>query len=153
VDYQFAVSDQPAQPVLSKRTVIPVSALPQELGKAYREIITYLGEIGEMAAVDSAFAAYYNMDMEHLDVEMGFAVTKSLPGKGEIKAGEIAAGKQVSYLYKGPFEGLKPVYNALLQWIGENGHTPTGIAYEFYYNSPNEVPESDLLTKIILPLE
>jgi effector-binding domain-containing protein len=48
---------------------------------------------------------------------------------------------------------LKPVYNALLQWIGENGHTPTGIAYEFYYNSPNEVPESDLLTKIILPLE
>ena len=54
MDYQFAVSDQPAQPVLSKRTVIPVSALPQELGKAYREIITYLGEIGEMAAVDSA---------------------------------------------------------------------------------------------------
>jgi len=40
-----------------------------------------------------------------------------------------------------------------MQWISEIGHTPTGVAYEFYYNAPGEVPESELLTKIVFPLE
>jgi len=39
------------------------------------------------------------MDMENLDVEMGFTVGRPLPGKGEIQAGEVPAGKQVSYLF------------------------------------------------------
>jgi effector-binding domain-containing protein len=134
------------------RTRTSVDNLPQELGKAYYGIIQYLNEIGEKP-MEAAFAAYYNMDMEDLDIEMGFPVIKPLAGKGEIKASEIPAGKQVSYLYKGPYNGMEPVYNAMMQWINENGHTPTGVAYEFYYNSPEEVPESELLTKVVFPLK
>jgi len=45
-----------------------------------------LNELGEKP-LEAAFAAYYNMDMENLDVEMGFPVAKPLAGRGEIKAG------------------------------------------------------------------
>ncbi len=93
------------------------------------------------------------MDMQNLDVEMGFVMTKSLPGKGEIKAGEIPAGRQVSCLFKGQYKEMETVYNAMRQCIQENGYTPTGTAYELYYNSPQEVPENELLTKIIFPLK
>ena len=151
MDYKFELTEQPSQPVLSMRTRTAVGNLPQELGRAYQAIIAYLDEIGEKPS-GPAFAAYYNMDMENLDVEMGFLVAKPIDAKSEIKTSEIAAGKQVSYLYKGPYNGMEPVYNAMMQWINENGCTPTGVAYEFYYNSPLEVPESELLTKIVFPL-
>lgn len=152
MNYKFELTEQPAQPVLSIRTRTAVGNLPQELGKAYGAIIAYLNEIGEKP-LEAAFAAYYNMDMEDLDVEMGFPVPKPLVGKGEIKSSEIPAGKQVSCFYKGPYNQMVPAYNAMTQWINENGYSPTGVSYEFYYNSPLEVPESELLTKIVFPLK
>ncbi len=152
MDYKFEVSEQPARPVLSMRTVTALEKLPQELGRAYMTIDTYMDELGEKP-VEAAFAGYYNMDMQNLDVEMGFVITKSLPGKGEIKAGEIPAGRQVFYLFKGPYKEMETVYNAMRRWIQENGYTPTGTVYEFYYNSPQEVPENELLTRIVFPLK
>jgi effector-binding domain-containing protein len=112
----------------------------------------YLNEIGEKP-FNVPFAAYYNFDMEDLDVEMGFPVPKPLAGKGEIKPGEIPAGKQASCFYRGPYSQMEPVYNAMMQWINENGHKPVGVSYEFYYNSPMDVPESELLTKIMFPVK
>ncbi|MDO9535730.1 MAG: GyrI-like domain-containing protein [Bacillota bacterium] len=41
----------------------------------------------------------------------------------------------------------------MFQWIAENGYEQTGVYYEFYYNSPEEVPESELLTKIVMPVK
>ena len=151
MDYKFELTEQPSQPVLSMRTRTAVGNLPQELGRAYQAIIAYLDELGEKPS-GPAFAAYYNMDMENLDVEMGFLVAKPIDGKGEIKTSEIPAGKQVAYLYKGTYTAMEPVYNAMMQWINENSYTPVGVAYEFYYNSPLGVPESELLTKIVFPL-
>lgn len=152
MNYKFEVSEQSARPVLSMRRVTSVDKLPDELGKAYYEIIDHLKTMDEQPA-DAAFAAYYNMDMENLDVEMGFVLARPLPGKGEIKAGEIPAGKQVAYLFKGPYKEMEPVYKAMMAWMEQEGYTPTGTAYEFYYNSPDEVPDSELLTKIVFPLK
>lgn len=150
--YQFELVDEKEQPVLSVRKRTSVGNLPQELGKAYGAIIQYIGEIGEMTE-GPAFAAFYNMDMEDLDVEMGFLVPKPIPGKDDIRANIIPAGKQAVCMYKGPYSAVEPVYNGMAAWIAENGHVPTGVSYEFYYNSPQEVPESELLTKIVFPLK
>lgn len=152
MEYKIEVEERPAQPVLSVRTRTAVSNLPQELGKAFRAIIAYLDELGEKPA-GAAFAGYYNTDMNDLDVEIGFPVAKALPGRGVIKAGEIPGGKQVSCLHKGPYNQVEPAYAALMRFVDENGYTATGVSYEFYYNSPAEVPESELLTKIVFPLE
>ncbi|KUO70499.1 MAG: transcriptional regulator [Clostridia bacterium BRH_c25] len=152
MDYKIELKEQGVQSVLSIRKIISVEKLPQEIGKAYGSIIQYLNELREQPA-EAPFTAYYNLDMEHLDVEMGFPVSKQLVGKEEIKAGEIPAGKYAECTYKGPYAGMAPVYDAINQWIGEKGYAATGTAYEVYYNSPEEVPESELLTKIMLPLK
>lgn len=152
MDYKFELKEQPAQPVLSIRRRTSVDKLPEEIGKAYSEIIKYLDEMGEKPE-EAPFVAYYNLDMEDLDVSMGFPVLKQLPGKGDIKAEEIPGGKQVSYMYKGSYNGMAPVYEAMSKWVSENGHVPTGISYEYYYNSPADVPENELLTKIVFPLK
>jgi hypothetical protein len=85
MNYNFELTEQKEQPVLSVRTRTAVGNLPQEIGKAFGAVLQYLGENGENAA-GPAFAAYYNMDMENLDVEMGFPVAKTVAGKGLVQA-------------------------------------------------------------------
>ena len=51
-------------------------------------------------------------------------------------------------MYKGPYKDMESTYEALGKWMEAHGHIPTGVVYEFYYNSPTEVPESELLTEI-----
>jgi len=152
MDYQFEVSEPQARPALAIRTRSAASNLPKELGKAFGTIYQYLLEIGETAA-GAAYTAYYNMDMQDLDVEIGFVVAKPLPGRDEIRASEIPGGKQVSYMYKGPYNKMEPVYQAMTEWMAANQYIPTGVAYEFYYNSPDQVPETELLTKIVFPVQ
>lgn len=148
---KFEVIETAAQPVLSIRKVTSVEKLPDEIGKAYQLIISYLQEVGQQPA-EAPFTAYYNMDMEKLEVEMGFPVSEELQGKGDIAASVIPAGKKAVCMYKGSYQDMAPTYDAMTKWIIENGYQPTGIAYEFYYNSPMEVPESELLTKIMFLL-
>lgn len=152
MSYNFELTEQKEQPVLSIRTKTAVGNLPQELGKAYGAVLQYLGEIGENAA-GPAFAAYYNMDMEALDVEMGFPVAKPIAGRGIVRTGAIPAGKQASGMYKGPYSQMEPFYNDMNAWLAEKGQEPAGVVYEFYYNSPMEVPESELLTKVVFLLK
>lgn len=149
---KFEVTEQAGQSVLSVRKRLNAAKLPQELGKAYGAIMGYLGEL-RASPSGPAFAAYYNMDMEDLDVEMGFLVSSPVAGKGDVALSSIPAGRQASTMHKGPYEDMKPVYEGLTAWISENGYTPTGVVYEFYYNSPMEVSESELLTKIVFLLK
>jgi effector-binding domain-containing protein len=152
MSYEFQLTCEQAQPVLSIRTRTSAGNLPQELGKVYEAVYKYISEIGAKP-LDSVFTAYYNMDMEDLDIEAGVTVSEAVEGRGEILSSEIPAGKMASCMYKGPYSGMGPVYDGMNKWMSENGHTPTGICYEFYYNSPQEVPESELLTKIVFPLK
>ncbi len=152
MDYKIELTKKTKQPVLSVKTRAPVTDLPMLCRRIFTGIAAYLSELGEEPA-DAAFVAYYNMDMEDLDLELGFPVSKALAGKGEIQPSFIPEGNQVSCMHKGSYSATEPAYNEMLEWIGKNGYEPTGASYEFYYNSPGEVPESELLTKIVFPLK
>jgi len=149
---QFQLNELKEQPVLSVRTRTPVTNLPQEIGKTYGAIAAYLEELGE-APADAPFTAYYNMDMDDLDVEMGFPVSKPLPSRDNIQANIIPAGKQASYMYKGAYAQMGSAYEALSGWVAAQGLEPTGISYEYYFNAPGEVPDDELLTKIVFLLK
>ena len=143
--------ERPAQAVLSIRFRTEVEKLPQMFDKSYSALIKYLGELGEMPS-GAPFAAYYNMDMHDLDVEIGFPVANSLPGKGEILPGEIPGGKFAACLHVGAYPTLGAAYDALQEYVQEKGYTVSGVAYEFYLNSPATTPEDELQTHILFPL-
>jgi effector-binding domain-containing protein len=110
-----------------------------------------MAELGEQCA-GPPYAAYYNEDMENLDVEIGCPVARELPGRGEIRAGEIPGGKVATCLHIGSYSDIGPAYVALSQWMEENDHAPAGAAYEFYLNDPDETPPEELQTQIMFPL-
>jgi effector-binding domain-containing protein len=98
----------------------------------------------------------HNIDTENLrgngiwDMEVGFPVSKVLPEKGEIKPAVILKGKTISCIYKGAYTGLGKAYSELAGWINKNRYQSMKISYEYYYNSLVDVPEEELLTKIVL---
>lgn len=152
MSYKCEVKEQAAQPALSIRTRTSVQDIPQVLGKAYGAIAQYLGELGEQPA-GPPFTAYYNMDMQNLDIEIGFPVSRQFSGKDEIQASEIPAGKVATCLYTDPYSEMEPAYNALSRWIEDNGYEASGVAYEMYLNDPDQTPPQELQTQIAFLLK
>jgi effector-binding domain-containing protein len=148
--YHIEVTEQPAQPALVIRTHAAAPDLPRLFGEAYGALMRYLGELGEQP-VGMPFAAYHNMDMQDLDLEIGFPVARPLPAKGEIQAGELPAGRWASVLHVGPYDQCGPAYEALAAWINEHNYTPVGVAYEAYCSEP-ETPPQEIRTWIRFPL-
>ena len=152
MSHKCEIYEQAAQPSLTIRTNSSVEKLPQVLGESYGALGQYLGSLGETPS-GAPFVAYYNMNMEDLDIEIGFPVSKSLPGSGSIQSSQMPAGKFATCLYKGPYNECGPAYEALTHWVQEHGYETTGVAYEFYLNDPTETPPQELKTQIIFQLK
>jgi effector-binding domain-containing protein len=150
--FDLKVEEQAVQPVLSIRTRTSIENLPAIIGECYAKIANYMAELGEQPQY-APYTAYYNLDMQDMDIEIGFPVTKPFPEKDGINAGQIPPGKIVSCLYKGAYSEMEAPYKEIMQWIADKGYEPTGVYYEFYYNSPADVPVSELLTRIVIPLK
>ena len=152
MSYEIKVLELPDQPTLTIRATQAVADLPQFIGRAYGSIMQYLTEIGQ-APTGTPFVAYYNLDMQHLDVEAGFPVAKALPERGEIKASSIPGGKFLTTLHIGSYESAEAAYNALTEWAKQNGVEPTGVSYEYYLNDPRQDPPVQPETEIRFPLK
>jgi effector-binding domain-containing protein len=151
MEYKCEVVDYPARIVMSVRAKSSIQELSQVIYTKYAQIAGYLAGLGESPS-DSAFVAYYNMDMNDLDIEIGFPISKKLAGKDDMSSGEIPAGKYATCLHIGPYNQLEQAYQALKDWISANGYHPTGVAYEFYLNDPAVTPPDELKTLIGFPL-
>jgi effector-binding domain-containing protein len=148
--YPCEIKEQPARHTLSIRFRSPVQDLPKHFGRVYGAILEYLGALGE-PHTGAAFAAYYNLDMQNLDIEAGFPVSKPLAGKGEIRSGEIPGGMVAICHYTGPYDGVGPACEELTEFIQERGYAISGVCYEWYLNGP-DVPPQELKTDIIFPV-
>src|SRR5579859_4524157 len=131
--YQIEVRERPAQATLGIRTHSAVQDLPKVIPTANYTIAQYLETLGQHPS-GAPFAAYYNMDMQNLDVEIGFLSTKNVPGKGNIQPGSLPGGKAASCLHVGPYTGVGNAHTALHDWMREKGYENMGAYYEIYLN-------------------
>ena len=152
MEKKYIIKDLPTRLTLAVRTRSPVQNLPQVLGQSYGAIMKYLGQLGEIPT-GPPFVIYFNLDMQDLDIEIGFPVSKKFPDKETIKSSEIPAGNYASTVHIGPYDEMESTYNALNQWIQEKGYETKRFAIEFYYNDPNEVGWENTQTEIQLPIK
>ncbi|PPD57875.1 GyrI-like domain-containing protein [Dehalogenimonas etheniformans] len=149
---EIKLSDKPAQPVAFIRLHIPQAKLPQTIGETYMKIMEYLQRVKSPLAGEP-YVAYYNIDMNDLDVEMGFPVAAPVQAHDDMNFREIPAARYASTVYKGPYAGMETAYGEFMKWLEETGLKPAGPWFEYYLNSPQEVPESEFLTRIEVPVE
>lgn len=150
---KIELTRQEAQPTLFVRIRTNLDGLTEAFDKNFALIGSYLSEIGEQP-VSAPYAAYYNHDMQDLDVEMGFPVAKKLPEKGEVKAGMIPAFENAACItHKGSYNSLDETYGQIYKYIEDNGLEVSGAHYDFYVSDPDNTPESELITRIMIPVK
>ena len=137
-------------PALAVRTTTSVGELPRLIGETFQQIAEYLGEVGVLPA-GTPYVCYFNQDMEHLDVEIGFPVGSRLAGQKSLQDSVIPQGKLVTVIHRGPYQTLSETYAEVGEWISAQGLTPVGPVYESYLNGP-EFPPEELLTQIGFPV-
>ena len=140
------------QDTLIVRTRSKVTELAKLVDDVYNKIFSYLKELNELPA-DVPFIKYYNIDMNDLDVEIGVPVLKQLPSRDKIKAGRMPGGKEVMCVFRGSYADTETTYGEMAAFAADSGLRLSGTATEYYFNSPAEVPESELITKIVMPVE
>lgn len=102
------------------------------------------------------YGLYYNSPMavseEELEWEVGAAFIGDLEGDGDIEIKTVSQHDAVSSVFKGPYGEAASVYMDLIQYAANEGFQIAGPVLESYLNSPDEVPESELLTEIQFPV-
>lgn len=152
MEYHCQIETRPAQQTVTMRTRTPVSAMAANIGGIFGQVMEYVGAMGAQPT-GAPFVAYFNMDMDDLDIEVGFPVDRALPSRGELIGGALPAGDYATCLHIGPYDQVGPAYGALTAFVQQQGRTPTGVAYEFYFNSPQETAPEALQTLVMFPLQ
>ncbi len=140
MDYNFKIQYKQAFPSLFMRQTCAVAELPQMLQRSYGKIMQYLETLKQYPQ-DAPYALYHNMDMQALDVQAGFLVSKELPPQGDIQYGELPAGRYATGLFIGPYNQMEPFYDALNHWLEEQKEKPAGPVFEWYFSPPDTPPE------------
>jgi AraC family transcriptional regulator len=102
------------------------------------------------------YGAYYNSPMEfgedELEWEVGAAFVGELQAEDDIQIKQVPEHEAVSSVFKGPYGEAATAYGALFEYVAKEGYEIIGPVTEIYMNSPDEVPESELLTEIQFPV-
>lgn len=145
---------QPEQQALVIEHHADMKTFGELIGKGFCKIGAYLDEMGVVTS-DIPFViypAYGDMNESHIHMVIGFYVTKTLPGKDDIKPVTIPARKIAVCLHKGDYNELAQLYNEMEQWAKDKGYEASGTSIEHYYTGP-EVPEAEQVTRIVMPLK
>jgi effector-binding domain-containing protein len=152
MSYDLSIEDQPRLGTVVARTRTAAKDLSDVLGREYGRIMQGLTRQGLLPS-GPPFVIYKNMDMDDLDLEVGFPIKCPFAPEDGLEAGEIPACRVVTCLYTGPYTGIGEAYDGLMSWMEEHHFEGTGLAYEFYLNNPAETPASQLKTDIRIPLK
>ena len=124
------------------------------MGEGYQKLWAYLAECGAQMA-GAPYCKYYNgsEDFMRFDIELGIPVGEPLPEKDEIYMSKTDGGKAITAMHKGAYKDIEKTYAPMMQYLSENNLQSTGVYYDYYLNNPADTPESELLTKVVFPIQ
>lgn len=64
----------------------------------------------------------------------------------------LPARTAASAMHRGPYDSIKPTYDALTTWIAEQGYAIAGPPVEIYYSDPADTPPDEYLTEVRFPV-
>ncbi len=148
----------PAQPAIEQRPAVPYAAIPVTVTMAsfpaaadacFPELLGWLGASGVQLA-GPPFIRYLVVHMEaELEVEFGAPVAGPVPASDRVRGGELPAGRYLTLVHTGPYDGLIAANAAVQDWAAGNGITLESSAgghrfagrVEHYRTDPRAEPD------------
>ncbi|NLX47107.1 MAG: GyrI-like domain-containing protein [Euryarchaeota archaeon] len=137
-------------PAIAIRERVRVTEIPAVMSRMFGELYPHLGKGVECAG--PPFALYHSWEGEIMDMEVGFPIKGEGIEAGNVRTIKLPAARAAVATHVGPYENLTDTYNAVMEWMKANGHSPASFMWEEYLNSPQEVPPDQLLTRLYWPI-
>lgn len=135
-NYQIRRSTWPQKTYISQRATVSFEKLPDFFAQHYGAIYNLVQKHG-MEASDPPCAFYYSIDETKKETDMAAAV----PVKEPVTAIEnfqkttLPASEVISTTHYGSYENMKPAYDAMEKYLGENG-LQKELVIEEYFSDP-----------------
>ncbi|MFH0895809.1 MAG: GyrI-like domain-containing protein [Bacteroidota bacterium] len=152
MEYNCELIDRKTYLTMAIRTHSSLVNLSWDLGRCFDEVKAFMKEYG-IEPVGSPYAAYYCLDFDNLDVEIGYPVEKQIEGKGNVKPASIPGGKMATTIHVGSYSDMEPAYQALSDWMKQQNLETSGVSYEIYKSDHTQMPSHDLQTRILFPVK
>ncbi|MBU5361673.1 GyrI-like domain-containing protein [Enterococcus raffinosus] len=146
------VKQLPEQHMLTHRKTINFfEEYAEFMGEAIGRILKLIEE-NEAFPSSGPIVCFHNVDLEALDVEIGFATPKPLKAQNELHTLTHPIRTIAVTIDRGPYEQQDPTLEALMKWIPENGYEALGGIYYHYLNDERQ-PENEYLTEMYIPIQ
>jgi effector-binding domain-containing protein len=152
--YDVVIKKIEPQTVASLREVIPV---PQDVGKMFERLFTYLGQKGVRPAGPPS-AIWHDPEYHEgdIDTEVVAPIADALPASNGIKTVQLPCVENMACaIHQGSYEGFSQAYAAIMGWIAANGYRVAGPVREIYLRGPGPTPTdpATYVTEIQVPVE
>jgi AraC family transcriptional regulator len=130
----------------------------QEIGNAFEKVYAWATARNLIGLNTRSIGIYYHDPLStppsELRSDAGLVVSAKTQLDGEFHAVEIPPLLCASVLHKGPYAELEKPYRHLFRnWLPQSGRDPADYpCFEEYLNNPRELPASEWLTRVHLPL-
>ncbi len=119
-------------------------------GESLSRIDAFLSANGVLTS-SPAMACFHNMELERLDVTVGYHIAQELSGQGDIACQSCPVRKVVTAIDMGPYAQQDATLLELFGFIEAQKLAMQGPIYYYYLNEPNR-PESEYLTEMSIPV-
>ena len=148
----ISIKQQPEHYTLTVRKTIDFMKEYAEFAEqALAQTDAYMEEL-DVFPISGPIACFHNTDLEQLDVEMGWQITRQAKNKNEIRCNQIPARRIVTSIDMGPYEEQDPTLTDILEWLDTNDLQLQGPICYCYLND-TERPATEYLTQMLLPVE
>ncbi len=135
---EITIKSVEAIKIASLRRSFHSSKFDEELTDMWEKVNVHIDKMGGKRTIPCMMLyhrAWSDLDSTStLEVEVVEPITKSIPESAEIKVYELpAVEKMVCLVHKGPFTTISGAYEALYDWIRQNGYKMCGPLREIYH--------------------
>jgi effector-binding domain-containing protein len=112
------IDGRPKKVYMGIRTIAPFKGMSKEITRISKELNAWADE-HQVKTAGPPFLRFNVIDMRgFMDITYGVPVRKALPDAGNIKAGDLPAGRYASLIYSG---GGVSANRALIEWVRGQG--------------------------------
>lgn len=130
------------------RRRIPFADLAESFGPAFTKVDELISAEG-VDIIGPAYACYYGMPTDVVDVEVGFGVDQPFPST-ELDVTSVPLGEAVVATHYGPYTQLEDSYHELMPWLESQVLELADHMYEFYDTMPDS--GDGAITRLVFPL-
>ena len=130
-----------------------------QISEAFGKLYGWIGQKGYIPAGPPS-GSYFNVPGEVPDEELSWElrspiagdVAPSGPSMQGLGVKRLGRARVAAAIHKGPFDTVGATYEAMANWINENGYEIVGPADEVYLSNPQDTAPEELLTEVRFPV-